>query len=78
MALKTMTFQKHYWKTEKMLVNQHFLLFPIMFSTDLRTNPINHGTFDASSANTFSLGEFKILSSGKEIQKLKFKTLKAL
>ena len=47
--------------------NQHFLLFPIMFSTLLKTNFNIWVTFTLSSANSFSLDQSKILSFGKEL-----------
>ena len=45
--------------------NQHLLLFPKMFSTELKTNSIISPTFKLSSANAFSSDESTFVSSGR-------------
>ena len=46
--------------------NQHFLLFPTMFSTLSFREIIILAKFKLPSGNTFNLGQFKILSFGRE------------
>ena len=49
--------------------NQHFLLFPTMFSTLPKTN-LNFSFTFLSSANTFHLDQSKIVLFGKDLNDL--------
>ena len=55
------------WEKKKMLVNQHFLFFPTMFSALWKTILMFWVTFNLSSASTSNLDKPKILSFGKEL-----------
>ena len=61
-----------FWKHcgEKERINQHFLLFPTMFSTLPKSNFNFWFTFILSSANAFNFDQSKILSFGKELTEM--------
>ena len=67
MTLNNTPFEKIVGKGEN-VGNQHFLLFPKMFSTQLKIKIVKLANFTFSSANAFNLDQSKILSFGKEIE----------